>query len=190
MSVTSATSAAATPSVLNSQTTSTARKPTKVLGQQDFLTLLAKQFQTQDPMKPMDDTAFIAQMAQFTSLQQMGDLTKSQQMLTSAGYLGRNVTVQDPATGENTTGLVSAIDNSGTAPALVINGTSYPMSYVKRIEPSATAAVSTPGDTTTTPTTPASIYSSNLLSQLNSLIGNRVTQGSTTSPAAAISPAA
>jgi len=176
MSVTSVNSNNPAPSILNGQQTSTARQPTKVLGQQDFLTLLAKQFQTQDPMKPMDDTAFIAQMAQFTSLQQMSDMSKSQQMLTSAGYLGRNVTVQDPASGENTTGLVSAIDNSGSSPALVINGTSYPLSYVKRIEPSTPAAVTTP---TSDPATPSPLTSSNLLSQLNSMISNRVNQGTT-----------
>ena len=150
MSVTSATSVAATPSVLNNQTTSTARTPTKVLGQQDFLTLLAKQFQTQDPMKPMDDTAFIAQMAQFTSLQQMTQLTQSQQMLTGSSYLGLNVTVQDAASGVKTTGVVSAIDNSGTTPALVINGTSYPMSQIKNVQlPSAAAAAPAANGATT-----------------------------------------
>jgi flagellar basal-body rod modification protein FlgD len=118
------------------QTTGSVRTPKKMLDQEDFLKLLAVQFQTQDPMKPIEDTAFIAQMAQFSSLDQMNQLRKDQQMMTSAAYLGRTVTVQDPK-GKLTTGLVSAIDNSGSAPALVINGTSHPMSSVKRIEPSA-----------------------------------------------------
>ena len=42
-----------------------AKPPSQTLGQADFLQLLSTQFQNQDPMKPMDDTAFIAQMATF-----------------------------------------------------------------------------------------------------------------------------
>lgn len=47
------------------------------LNQTDFLKLLTTQMQNQDPMKPMDNTEFIAQMAQFSSLQQMSDLNKT-----------------------------------------------------------------------------------------------------------------
>src|ERR1700716_3318115 len=41
----------------------------KQLGKQDFLKLLMAQLQNQDPMKPMDDTQMIAQMAQFSALE-------------------------------------------------------------------------------------------------------------------------
>jgi flagellar basal-body rod modification protein FlgD len=51
------------------------RVPQKALGQGDFLKLLAKQFQTQDPMNPVQDTAFIAQMAQFSALEQAGTMS-------------------------------------------------------------------------------------------------------------------
>ena len=57
-------------------TTTPAPAATKALGQADFLKLLSTQFQNQDPMKPMDDTAFIAQMAQFTSLSQTTEMNK------------------------------------------------------------------------------------------------------------------
>jgi len=72
----------------------------------------------------MDDTSFIAQTAQFTSLQQMTQLSQQQQMLTGSSYIGRNVTVQN-LDGTQVTGPVTALDNSGTTPALFINGTSY-----------------------------------------------------------------
>src|ERR1041385_2042930 len=39
------------------------------LGKQDFLKLLMAQLQNQDPMKPMDDSQMIAQMAQFSALE-------------------------------------------------------------------------------------------------------------------------
>lgn len=124
---------ASSPAFLNDQTIGLVRAPKKVLEQEDFLKLLAVQFSAQDPMKPMEDTSFIAQMAQFSSLEQSNQMRKDQQMLTSNGYLGRSVTVQDQM-GKLLTGTVTAVDNSGTAPALVINGTNYPLSAVKRIE--------------------------------------------------------
>ena len=104
------------------------RIPQKTLGQNDFLKLLAKQFQTQDPMKPMEDTAFIAQMAQFSSLEQaksmttdMAALRADQQQVVANSYLGHRVTV-DAGKGTTATGDVSAVDTRGTDPQIVING--------------------------------------------------------------------
>jgi flagellar basal-body rod modification protein FlgD len=44
------------------------------LGKDDFLKLLVSKLQNQDPMKPADDEAFVAQLAQFSSLEQMGNI--------------------------------------------------------------------------------------------------------------------
>lgn len=51
------------------------RKAKTELGKDDFLQLLAAQLQYQNPLEPMSDTAFVAQLAQFSSLQQMEALT-------------------------------------------------------------------------------------------------------------------
>ena len=104
------------------------------LNQADFLKLLSLQFQQQDPLQPMDDTSFLAQMAQFTSLQQMNTLTDQitlmrgdQQKMAAAAYLGRNVTVSDGNNG-TVSGEVTSVDTSGDTPQLTINGTAYPVS--------------------------------------------------------------
>ncbi len=148
-SVTSATSpyAAATDATTS---TATATTPTQTLGQNDFLKLLSVQFQNQDPMKPMDDTAFIAQMAQFSSLEQTQTLTQqmtqmraTQDLTTANSYIGRQVTVND-GKGGTVTGNVTAVDASGSSPQLVINSQSYALSAVLRLEPGATTSASAP----------------------------------------------
>ncbi|MES2694062.1 MAG: flagellar hook capping FlgD N-terminal domain-containing protein [Verrucomicrobiota bacterium] len=121
--------------------TSPSRVPQKTLGQDDFLKLLAKQFQVQDPMKPMEDTAFIAQMAQFSSLEQskalvsdMSALRADQQRTAANSYLGHRVTV-DAGKGETASGDVTAVDSSGTTPKIVVGGQTYSLSAVLRVEP-------------------------------------------------------
>jgi flagellar basal-body rod modification protein FlgD len=123
-------------------------------------------------MKPIEDTAFIAQMAQFSSLEQMSQLRRDQQMMTSAGYLGRTVTVQD-FNGELFTGQVTAIDNTSGVPSLVINGTNYAMTSVKRIEP----GTSLPTNGNGTPVYQAPVNPYDPLPNILSLIRDRVTQG-------------
>jgi len=52
-----------------------------VLGKDDFLKLLITQLQHQDPTNPVDDKEFIAQMAQFSTLEQMQNMTKAMENL-------------------------------------------------------------------------------------------------------------
>ncbi len=95
------------------------------LGEADFLTLLVTQLKTQDPTKPMDDKAFIGQMAQFTSLKQMSSMsenidkfTKEFDFTKSVSLVGKDIMWTDPL------GNVK----EGTAEAVLVQGGD---SYIK-----------------------------------------------------------
>ena len=53
------------------QPTSSGASGVQQLGRDSFLRLLVTQLQHQDPMKPQADGEFIAQLAQFSSLEQL-----------------------------------------------------------------------------------------------------------------------
>ncbi|WP_077617819.1 flagellar hook assembly protein FlgD [Bacillus sinesaloumensis] len=72
-----------------------------VLGKDDFLKILMTQLQNQDPMNPMEDKDFIAQMATFTSLEQMTNMNSTlekfvngqqgEQLLKYSSMIGKEV---------------------------------------------------------------------------------------------------
>lgn len=72
------------------------------LGKEAFMRLLVTQLQNQDPLNPMDDKEFTAQLAQFSSLEEMQNISKSIETLTSSqtssnktnavGFIGKVVT--------------------------------------------------------------------------------------------------
>ncbi|MEC2076975.1 flagellar hook assembly protein FlgD [Metabacillus fastidiosus] len=83
------------------------------LGKDEFLKILITQLQNQDPLKPMEDKEFIAQMATFSSLEQMTNLNKtmenfilsqtSNEMLKYSEMIGKKVEWRDigATTGED-----------------------------------------------------------------------------------------
>jgi len=78
--------------------------PRNVIGKDDFMKLLMVQLQNQDPLKPMDHEQFSAQLAQFSSLEQLTNIGKGidklhggmgeEQKLQALGMIGRKVTAQ------------------------------------------------------------------------------------------------
>lgn len=57
------------------------RQPSSDLGKDEFLRILMAQLQNQDPLDPLDDKDFIAQMATFSSLEQLMNMSESMDML-------------------------------------------------------------------------------------------------------------
>jgi flagellar basal-body rod modification protein FlgD len=98
---------------------------TQTLSQQDFLKIMLTQLQFQDPLKPMDNEQFLAQMAQFSSLAQtaqMNDridtLLTVQAATQSIGLIGKTVQVDTAST--STVGTVSSLSFSSGTPSLTV----------------------------------------------------------------------
>ena len=96
------------------------------MGMEDFLKILLTQLTYQDPLKPMDNQEFMAQMAQFTSLEQtqqlnekMSTLIANQAALQSVGLIGRTVDITADA-GSSVTGSVTGLSLTGESPLLTL----------------------------------------------------------------------
>lgn len=94
--------------------------------QQDFMRILITQLSYQDPLKPVDNQQFMAQLAQFTSLEQTQQLNAkletligNQAALQSVGLIGRTVDVTTSAGGQ-LTGTVTALSLAGASPSLTL----------------------------------------------------------------------
>ena len=115
--------------------------PTQTLTQDDFLKLLVAKLGAQDPLNPTQDTEFIAQMAQFSALEQskamQSDLAKllsSQAMAQANGLLGRTVSL-DNGTGALLSGTVSAVSVDQGTPKVIVNNQAYDLDQVVTITP-------------------------------------------------------
>ncbi|MBS4198959.1 flagellar hook assembly protein FlgD [Bacillus sp. FJAT-49732] len=92
-----------------------------ILGKDDFLKLLMVQLQNQDPTNPMQDREFIAQMATFSSLEQMTNMNKSietlvqyesqSSLISLSQFVGKEVTWH------------KVIDESSTTEPTIMKGT-------------------------------------------------------------------
>ncbi|MBX3625333.1 MAG: flagellar hook capping protein [Rhizobacter sp.] len=99
------------------------------IGMQDFLKILLTQLTYQDPLKPMDNQEFMAQMAQFSALGQTQQLNakidallSTQASLQSVGLIGRTI---DFSTESGTlSGSVVSLSLAGDTPSLTVRTTS------------------------------------------------------------------
>lgn len=125
--------------------TSSTALPTDPMGKDTFLKLMVAQLRNQDPMNPTDSTAFLAQTAQFTSLEKMQDLADlsaqalaAQVSFAASGLVGKGVTyvAED---GTEAAGTVGSVRFTATGPLLHIGDTDVAMNNIVAVGPSATA---------------------------------------------------
>jgi flagellar basal-body rod modification protein FlgD len=117
----------------------TAKKSTDAANKQEFMNMLVTQLKYQNPLKPMDGTDFTAQLAQFSSLEQLTNLNTGMEKLTqfenslsnvaATGLIGNGVTMSD-----KTSSTVSGITfDKGITYLKLANGNNVLMSDVTDI---------------------------------------------------------
>lgn len=119
----------------------------QTMGKDQFLKLLITEMQHQDPTNPMQDREFIAQMAQFSSLEQMVNFNAGMNKLIgnmnfqqSFDLLGKNVEitatdkVDDQGNPEIIKGMVSSIKRNEQDTMVTVNGNIYSAGLITSVE--------------------------------------------------------
>ncbi|EMJ95730.1 putative flagellar hook capping protein [Leptospira alstonii serovar Pingchang str. 80-412] len=113
------------------------RSTVKSLGKDDFLKLLITQLSSQDPTNPVKDQDFIAQMAQFSSLEQMNNISTGIQKMgnrQSFSLVGKLVSGPDFVSGESIAGIAGALFFDGEGKTFVrVNGRSIDVEQISLV---------------------------------------------------------
>ena len=122
---------------LNATVNTNGRQAKGVLDKDDFLRILITQLQHQDPIAPVEDKEFIAQMAQFSSLEQItnlsaqfGELSQTLSTGQSLQLLGKEVEINNHGTTVN--GIIDSI-TVGNDSKVIVNNQSYSTDSIIRI---------------------------------------------------------
>ncbi len=106
------------------------------LGKDDFLKLLMTQLQNQDPTSPMQDTEFIAQMVQFTSLEQLTNLNSTlnnTHMLQASMMIGKTLTYKNQQD-EEVSSIVKSVSFRGGQTTFQLDAETIDASQIIKIE--------------------------------------------------------
>ena len=113
------------------------QRNTGEMGKQDFLNLLVLQLRYQDPLNPVDDKEFIAQMAQFAALEQMQAMNASNTAMKGFSMIGKYVTAMmaDSITGQPTLveGHVESVIMNGSKTYVVVGGKEVPIDNIYNV---------------------------------------------------------
>ena len=107
----------------------TERNAKSALGKDAFMKLLVEQMANQDPLSPTSDSDFIAQLAQFSMLEQIQSLNDTMSQGQANSMVGKNVTVafsDESGSPAFVTGTVEKVFRSSGVDYVVVGGTIYP----------------------------------------------------------------
>ncbi|HEY0774208.1 MAG TPA: flagellar hook capping FlgD N-terminal domain-containing protein [Nocardioidaceae bacterium] len=114
-----------------------------------FLKLMVTQLKNQDPMNPTDSAEFLAQTAQFTSLEKLEEVAdqsaqaySAQMAFGASSLVGRTVTYTD-ADGNELSGTVSSVRFGPTGPVLGVGDAEVALDKVTAVEAAAAPATTT-----------------------------------------------
>jgi flagellar basal-body rod modification protein FlgD len=138
--------------------------PGDSLGKDAFMKLLVNQLKNQDPTSPADSSQYIAQLAQFSSLEQMQELNDNivglavlqqnnalmSQLTQSSALIGQKVRYTDPTTNESKIGTVTSVKIEDDIAQLAIDGGSVPLGNVTEVLGDAAQGDAAEGDATGT----------------------------------------
>lgn len=118
-------------------TASTETKSGSTLGKDAFLQLLVAQMKYQDPLEPTSNTEYISQLATFSSLEEMQNMTSALNLQRASSLVGQEVYVKtvDSITGSSgyVHGKVDFVTYENGKAYVSINGSNYPLDDVDSI---------------------------------------------------------
>lgn len=106
------------------------------LSVQNFFDMMILQLTNQDFMNPVDDTQYLAQMAQFATMQEMMDLAKMSKQNYVMSMLGKQVTITKNVIGgekKDTVGIVEKIGMRNDEFQIYVDGKPYDLSRVTQV---------------------------------------------------------
>ncbi|MFH5183174.1 flagellar hook capping FlgD N-terminal domain-containing protein [Paenibacillus sp. TAB 01] len=111
------------------------------LGKDDFLKILIAQLKNQDPSQPLEDKEFIAQMAQFSSVEQLSSINSEMKLLRqslgfASGLIGKDITwdgLNDQGEVVAKTGAVESIVVKDGSQFAVVKGEQIAMDRITQI---------------------------------------------------------
>ncbi|MEY2806369.1 MAG: flagellar hook capping FlgD N-terminal domain-containing protein [Planctomycetia bacterium] len=120
----------------------------QAMGKDAFMKLLVNQIRNQDPMAPTDNQQFIAQLAQFSSLEQMQTMNENivglavlqqnnallEQLTSSSALIGQQVTWADATTGVERSGVVSSVKIVDGLAVLRVGAEDVPLATVVQVD--------------------------------------------------------
>ena len=114
------------------------------LGRDDFLRLLITQMRNQNPLQPIGDTEFVAQLAQFSTLDNMQKLNSSfadllllQGLTQGANLIGKTVSYVRAGETAVQRGTVASVTVKDGAMQLLVNGNQVSLNQVRGVETAA-----------------------------------------------------